>query len=100
MEPFDKENAAFMARTNPVQDGIISLRSRDPSPGIRLLGAFCEQDVFLGLSWHWRRRLLDRIVFSHTCLAATGIWDRLLPDCRRLVSDHLEDYISEDVHTA
>jgi hypothetical protein len=97
-DPFNKGQTAFMARTHPVQDGIFDLRSRDPSPGIRLFGAFCETDVFLGLTWKWRHELGSRHdrLFDLAVLEATGVWDRLLPDCRRLVSDRIEDCISDD----
>jgi hypothetical protein len=98
--PFDKDNSAYMARTNPVQEGIFDIRSAAPSPALRLFGAFCEQDVFLGLTWRWRSELggRDERAFDFAVMQAMRVWDELLPDCRRLYSDNLEDYISGGLH--
>lgn len=98
VDPFKKDRTAYMARTKPVQDGVFDIRSQDPSPAIRLFGAFCETNVFLGLTWRWRRELggRDERAFDFAVMEAMRIWDGLLPDCRRLFSEHMEDYISDD----
>ena len=96
--PFEKDRNCYMARTHPVQDGIFDIRSQDPSPAIRLFGAFCEVDVFLGLTWRWRRELggRDQRAFDFAVMAAARVWDGLLPNCKRISSDRMEDYISHD----
>ena len=96
--PFEKDRNCYMARTNPVQDGIFDIRSQDPSPAIRLFGAFCEIDVFLGLTWHWRNELggRDQRAFDFAVMGAAKVWDELLPNCNRLFSDRVEDYLSND----
>lgn len=99
VNPYEKDRTAYMARTEPVQEGIFDLRSQDPSPAIRLFGAFCEIDVFLGLTWRWRNELGGRNerAFDFAVMEAMKVWDALLPDCRRLFSDNIEDYISDDL---
>ena len=99
-DPFEKDKSAFMARTCPVQDGVFDIRSADPSPAIRLFGAFCEKDVFLGLTWRWRKELggRDQKLFDFAVMAATRVWDEYLPGCQRLYSDNLEDYISAELY--
>jgi hypothetical protein len=56
-EPYKKKRTAYMARLERVSDGIVEIRSFDPSPSLRLFGGFAEQDVFVGLTWEWRRNL-------------------------------------------
>lgn len=93
-DPMNKDSKAFMARTRPVQEAIFTIRSVDPSPAIRLFGAFCVADVFLGLTWRFRRDLGDRL-FDFAVLDAARVWDDLLPDCRRLNGDKLEEIVSD-----
>ncbi len=50
-DPMKKGVSAFMARLAPVEDEVWDIRSRDPSPGIRVLGSFSERDVFVALLW-------------------------------------------------
>ena len=96
-DPFEKDHGAFMARTHPVQEGIFDIRSIDPSPALRLFGAFCERDVFLGLTWRWRRELGGKHekTFDHAVLQARKMWDELMPNHQPLYSERMEDYISE-----
>jgi len=41
--------SAYMGLLAPEADGTWDIRSRDPSPGIRLLGRFAERDTFIAL---------------------------------------------------
>lgn len=81
-DPFEKEKTAFMARTSPVQDGIFDIRSQDPKPAIRLFGAFCDKDTFIGLTWRFRKELggKDERLFDQAVLNALGVWKILFPD--------------------
>jgi len=49
-----KAKLAYMSRLHSTARGIWDIRSRGPRPGIRVLGAFSEPDVFIALSWHRR----------------------------------------------
>lgn len=46
--PFGARNE-YMALLDPPSDGIWDIRSRMPSPGLRVLGAFAEKDVFIAM---------------------------------------------------
>lgn len=48
--PFEAE-AAYMGRLAPPEDGYWDIRSRDPSPAIRVVGGFAETNVFIALRW-------------------------------------------------
>src|SRR5699024_4113055 len=55
--PFGKSRTSYLARVAPVEDELWDIRSRDPRPGIRVLGAFAERDVFIALVWDHRSTL-------------------------------------------
>ena len=97
MDPFDKDASAFMARTHPVQDGIFDIRHQDPRPAIRVFGAFCERDVFLGLTWRWRKELGGRKerAFDFAIGEARRKWDELFEDRKPLTGDNTGDYLSD-----
>jgi hypothetical protein len=42
---------AYMGILSPVTAGAWDIRSRDPSPALRVVGFFAEPDVFVGLRW-------------------------------------------------
>ena len=100
--PFEKEKSAYMARTDPPQDGIFDFRVHGLKgiPSVRLFGAFCETNVFLGLTWKLRASLggRDDRLFNNAILQAIGVWDRLMPECRRFYSENIEDHVSENFH--
>jgi hypothetical protein len=48
-DPYTKPKSAYMARIDPISDEVWDIRSRDPSPAIRVMGAFAETDVFVAL---------------------------------------------------
>lgn len=46
LRPFEAK-AAYMGLLDPPADGVWDIRSRDPSPGLRLLGHFADKDLFV-----------------------------------------------------
>jgi len=44
-----KAGKAYMGLLHPATDGIWDIRSRDPSPALRLLGGFVWKDAYIGL---------------------------------------------------
>jgi hypothetical protein len=50
LEPF-KAGSAYMGRLAPPTDGAWDIRSRDPTPALRVVGMFAEADVFVALRW-------------------------------------------------
>lgn len=97
MDPYDKDDAAFMARIDPVEYGIWSLRSVAPRPAIRVLGAFCEKDVFVALITRRRADLGGRgsVEWMRAREDAIARWADLFGDCPRLLGDEENDFFSE-----
>jgi hypothetical protein len=50
LEPF-KAKAAYMGRLAPIEDSVWDIRSRDPSPALRVVGLFAETNTFIALRW-------------------------------------------------
>jgi hypothetical protein len=54
-EPFAAKTA-YMGRLCPIVDSVWDIRSRDPSPALRVVGFFAEMDAFVALRWAPRSR--------------------------------------------
>ena len=99
--PYKAKNAYF-GRLDPLVDEVWEIRSRDPRPGIRVLGSFAETDVFVALEWRYREQLggpklgaedprwRDAIVNTKTQ------WRNLFISYRPHMGASLERYISEN----
>jgi hypothetical protein len=95
-KPYSKPKSTFMARTDPVSNAIWDIRSRDPNPGIRVLGGFSEIDTFVCLDWQYRNSLggpgskewRDFIVRS------TSVWTQLFNSYKRVSGDDASKYLS------
>lgn len=67
---------------------------RIQSPALyRLFGFFAEQDVFIGFAL-WER---DHVDFDRDIEDARKVWAELFPNNTPLVSENINDYISEAV---
>jgi hypothetical protein len=97
MSPYDKDDSAFMARVDPADYGIWTIRSVAPRPALRVFGAFCEVDVFLALSVEERAVLGGRgsREWANARENALARWNALLPGERPIVGRKVDDYISE-----
>jgi len=58
MTPY-QARSAYMGLLHPGSSGWWDIRSRDPNPGLRVLGGFAEKDVFIALTWEERAPLGD-----------------------------------------
>lgn len=97
MSPYEKAKHAYLARIDPVEYGIWTLRSIDPSPAIRVFGAFIEVDHFVCLRTALRAELdgPNGPKWANAREDAIAIWNKITEDHTRLLGDHIEDYISE-----
>jgi hypothetical protein len=96
-EPYEKGENAFMARIDPEESGIWSMRSCAPLPSIRVLGAFYGADVFVALIAR-RRSELDGPrgrKWSNAKEYTMAMWDDLLPNKERMIGEDLNDFITE-----
>jgi hypothetical protein len=63
---------AFMGILDPPNNGLFDIRSRDPRPGMRILGGFGRKDFFIGLALRERRTLVTE-----------QDWNRAIAECKR-----------------
>ena len=89
--PFKKDPKAMLARTNPPNDEIWSLRSTEPKPGIRCFGAFGDKDLFIALTWAFREDINNWTAELARC---KGEWMRVFGAVPRLQKGSLNEYIS------
>ena len=97
MDPYAKDDSAFLARLDPVEYGIWSIRSVAPRPALRVFGAFCERDVFLALRVEERAVLGGRgsRAWANARENAIVRWNSLLPGEFPLLGSDVNDFISE-----
>lgn len=97
MAPFDKGDDAFMARVDPVEYGIWTIRSVSPSPAIRVFGAFCMPDTFVALLTRRRKNLGGRgsREWKEARESALERWRAIFGSQRMVLGDNLDDYITE-----
>lgn len=97
-DPYKKPKSTYMARVDPPRDEVWDIRSRDPKPGVRVLGCFCETDTFIALVWDYRallngpgsREWRDLIV---KCKAE---WRKLFHPYQPHSGSKISDYVSKN----
>lgn len=97
LAPYDKDDNAFMARIDPIELGVWSIRSVAPKPALRVLGCFCEPDVFLAIDTYERKHLGgpgDRR-WANARENALAKWRHLLPDHSPLTGSTIIEYITQ-----
>ena len=97
MEPYDKGENAFMARIDPVERGIWTIRSVSPRPALRVFGGFYGQDVFVALLTKRRTELggPKSAEWAGARENAIAVWEMLLPEVERMKGEYLDDFISK-----
>ncbi|SRR6266516_92564 len=91
-----KARNAYMGLLDPSKDGIWDIRSRDPSPSLRLLGGFSGKDEFVGLALH-RRALMGAGNSKEWAIAITHCkseWRKRFHAYKPLTGDSLHDCLS------
>lgn len=86
----------YMSPTSPRTDEIFSIRSTNPKPQIRVIGAFSEPDHFVALSYEFR----DQINWDDEIEYCIGKWRSLLAPFPRHSGEFPNDYISKNTTTA
>lgn len=91
-----KAARAFMGLLHPVDKGIWDIRCRDPSPGLRVLGAFLAVDVFVCLTYRTRDQLGQRADprWEDAINECNRLWKILFPSFAPLTGDNLSDFLS------
>jgi hypothetical protein len=108
LEPFVAKTA-YMGRLSPVADGIWDIRSRDPSPALRVVGGFAEKDVFVALRWGPRSKRIngttkpplgpkDSREWRDIIVQCGTDWRNLFHTYAPVTGDNLDDYFSDRAH--
>jgi hypothetical protein len=99
LEPFAAKTA-YMGRLCPVADSTWDIRSRDPSPGLRVIGFFAETDVFVALRWAPRSTLgsKDSREWRDIIVQCKTDWTNLFHTYAPVNGECINAYISDSVH--
>ncbi len=92
--PMCRGRTSYMRQLFRWRNEVWEIRSRDPQPGIRVLGRFADTDIFIALSWWFRsdlggpgdRRWRDAIVDCKTK------WTHLFPTYQPITSGGAHAY--------
>src|SRR5262245_51752119 len=92
-DPDRKPQDVMLARVHPVAAEFWSMRITDPagSPGMRLLGAFCDTDSFVGLVCGFRE---DMATFDADVADARARWKDYFGDTRPHSGSEIDDYLT------
>lgn len=109
LEAFKARDAMF-GRLHPASDEVWDLRSREPRPGLRLLGSFAETDVFIAFSCYPRSVEVDFLERQPLLGRTSDEWDAAITETKTewrklfhtnkphgLGGQDVHDYISENV---
>lgn len=92
---------AFFGLLEPPSNGLWDLRSIDPRPALRILGAFAKKDCFIGL-----------VLRTRSTLKTEKDWDVAITECKRewrvrfhallpltggIPNDHFSNWVSMDI---
>jgi len=96
--PRAKNSTADMAQLEPWADEVWEIRSIDPKPSIRVFGSFTDKDVFVGLTWSFRKDLngYGGPKWQRAIQAYKTEWQTLF-DCQPISGGYPSDYLSEAV---
>jgi hypothetical protein len=92
-DPFDKDPKAMLARVEPVESEIWSIRVTDPedTAGVRSFGGFSEQDAFVAVTWEYREKIED---FDGAVSDAIAAWRDLFGSCVPFEGVDLNEYLT------
>lgn len=94
--PFKKPTDVMLARVHPIETDIWDIRNTEPLPGIRALGRFWEQDLFVALTFTWREDLGGVDGWHEEINACGKAWCALFglrtPFRRRGINEYLTNY--------
>jgi hypothetical protein len=94
-----KGGSSYMSRLSRPEDEVWDIRCVDPKPGVRVLGRFADQNVFIGLTWEIRLLLKDfeSREWRDAKLRCTTAWNHLFHVYPPLKGDYFANYITDAV---
>jgi hypothetical protein len=108
LTPF-QAGGAYMGLLAPPQDGVFEFRSRDHSPGLRLLGHFADRDLFVvtviaSRSVPWPPVMMGPLgsqnspEWAAAINAANAAWRRLFGPFKQAYGGDIRDVLSGKYH--
>ena len=100
-----QHKTAYMGLLAPPEGGFWDIRSRDPQPGLRVLGHFAETNLFVAMTWHPRSVVLDGhpplggrhdLNWELAKLQCEDMWKALLPGHQPKTGAEIGDFISDN----
>ncbi len=87
-------NKGYMKPLRKRADEVWEIRSRAPSPSIRLFGRFAMPNVFIGTNWEYRSflELFDR--WRRNKRQAQAIWRQLFTNYPPYSGQNTQDYLT------
>jgi hypothetical protein len=101
-DPYKKDKTAYLARLSPRADEVWEIRSRDPTPAIRVFGRFAICDTFIAFNWGYRKDLggLGSKEFRFEINRAKSEWKKIFPTYQPVSGADIHDYVSEECFPA
>jgi len=101
---------AYIGRLCPTSDGTWEIRSRAPSPGLRVFGRFAKKDVFIAFDYEFRsvkpfwgdknkKPLGDNNNYEYevALLNTMQMWDEIFSGTEPIKGDNWREYITRGV---
>lgn len=94
-DPHKKDGSCLMARVDSHVEGyeIWDVRCLAPKPGMRVLGGFAEKDVFVGITWDYRKNFDDH--WPEQIERCVSEWKRLFGNCLPFRGKTADEYLSK-----
>jgi hypothetical protein len=93
-----RRNEGFLKLLDPSEDGVWTLRSQAPRPGLRVFGCFARQDVFIATNIGLRKQLgpFGSPQFNAAIQCCKDEWRECFGDINPLQGKSGHDYIREN----
>jgi hypothetical protein len=107
--PYEHKNA-YLGLLAPESDGTWEIHSRDPAPGMRVLGRFAQKDCFVALGWRLRSRRDPRwpdqralggrnsLEYQLAQIEVEQRWSELFPEHKALAGSDISELLSDKYH--
>jgi len=94
--PFKGGKKSDFKRLHKARDEVWEFRSRNPQPGIRILGRFAAKDIFIAFRWSERRELggPHSRAWRNAMVGCKTDWRHLFPAYNPFTGSDLYGYIT------
>lgn len=98
LDPSTDDDDCFLKRLYPIENEVWTIRSRVPSPGIRVFGSFAETNIFIATNWALRADLgqFGSDEWNAAIADSQARWTLLFGEQQERKRGNLNDYISRE----